>query len=184
MKFRQYKNGNKFIVFDSSDCELLPEKIHSLLRASDAIESIVDNGTSIQVFFADINISNEDAREFIYQRVANTPDSSVHRINCIEELEQLNPTLHDYISQLHQGRYEHYKEDLAGRKLLLALYHFFIYDFTCRFRSSDLLWCLPFFKLGVFDVYGQFHGHILIRDFELFSKNTSNTSKRLNNNDN
>lgn len=173
MKFRQYKNGNKFIVFDSSDSPLLPEKAFSLLKSSSDIENVIDNGSSLQIIFCDKNISDEAARQFVYQRVSTSTCSDDARVNSIEELELLHPTLYKYIRQLHAPRYNEYKNNPQMSDLLRLLYHFFIYDFTCRFKSSDMLWCLPFFERGVFDVYGRFHGYVLIRDFELFSKNES-----------
>lgn len=167
MKFRQYSNGNKFIVFDSSDSVLAPQQVSTLLGANSLIESVIQTSSkSLQVSIKDADkLSRTECRDIITYLLNPIKDKRV-RISKISELERHNPELHQYLRYLHQDNYDYY---VARRpELVVSLYHFFLYDFVCSFKDVDMLWCAPFFKIGVFDAYGQFDAVRLIKDFERF----------------
>ena len=171
MKLKQYSNGNRFIVFDTSDPILLKERVHNILTASNKVESVKYNSpNSIKlVFSGDARLNKESARTTL-DSILLPIVSKQARINDIDILEAQNPILKMFIEELHGSRYKGFLE--SEKELVIALYHFFLYDFVCNFKNSDMLWCLPFFEIGAFDRYGNFHAEKLLIEFENFKKNT------------
>lgn len=170
MKFKQYDNGNRFIVFDSSDSPFLQERVYNILFMSNRIESVVHNSpTSLKVTFLDVSLTKDAARTAL-NNILLPLAINQERTSEISKLEAENPLLEMFLRRLHGSNYSDFV--VLKKHLIVSLYHFFLYDFICNFKDSDMLWCLPFFETGVFDVYGNFDAIKLLKEFEDFKQLT------------
>lgn len=171
MKFKQYNNGNRFIVFDSSDSPFLQERVYNILCVSNKIKSVNYNSpTSLKVTFLEETPLSKDAARSALQKILLPLAINQERVSEISRLEAENPLLEMFLRQLHGSNYDDFV--VLKKHLIVNLYHFFLYDFICNFKDSDMLWCLPFFEKGVFDVYGNFDAIKLLREFEDFKQLT------------
>lgn len=171
MKIKQYDNGNRFLVFDSSDSSLFKEQIYNVLKASNKLEAITHNSpNSLKIYFpSELNLNKTEAR-IVLNNILAPLISKSERLTDIKILENNNPILREFILKLHGGNYAGFVR--SKEHLVVSLYHFFLYDFVCNFKDSDMLWCLPFFERHIFDIYGNFDAVKLLKEFEYFKQMT------------
>lgn len=171
MKIKQYDNGNRFLVFDSSDSSLFKEQIYNVLKASNKLEAIIHNSpNSLKIYFpSELNLNKNEARIALNNILAPLMSKN-ERLTDIKSLENENPVLREFILKLHGGNYADFVH--SKEHLVVSLYHFFLYDFVCNFKDSDMLWCLPFFERHIFDTYGNFDAVKLLKEFEYFKQMT------------